>query len=269
MRAFSRRIPLLVAIVALLCITAAPAGAIPVMLSGVPSYNWYHGCSPTAGGQLFGYWDGNGYADLFDAAGADVMLTANVQDEIASPGHIADYWGNPDPMAAGHTDDSIADFMGTSRGSLANGWTYLSHIDDGIEDYAAFRGYNDWTATNVLFGSSFGWADLVAEIDADRPLLLAVDSSGNGGVDHSVTGIGYDDRGADGLWYACFNTWHEDETVDWYQFRGVSDSYGWGVYNATLVLPGAPDSPTVPVPGAFVLGLFGIGLVGIVRKRLS
>lgn len=256
---------LVVLLAGALVAAGSTAQAAPTLLSGVPSYDWYHGCVPTAGGQLFGYWDTNGYTSLFNVDGAALLLTSNVQDEIASPGHIADYWGIPDPLAVGHTDDSIADFMGTSRGTLNNGWSYISDIDEGIEDYATFRGYGDWTATNVPYGASaglFDWAVLVAEIDANRPLLLSVDSSGDGGVDHTITGIGYEDRGLDGLWYASYNTWHEAETVDWYQFRGMSGAYSFGIYNATLVLPGV-----IPAPGALLLGLIGTGLCVLVRKR--
>lgn len=254
----------------LLLFAGEAALAVPTLLGGVPSYTWTYGCSPTAGGQLFGYWDGNGYSNLFSASGADVFQTPNVEDEIASPGHIADYWGDPDPLAAGHTDDSIADFMGTNRGTLPNGGTWLSNIPNGMEDYASFRGYNDWGATNLYFSTgAFTWSTLIAEIDAGRPLLLSVDSSGDGTIDHSITGIGYEDRGVDGLWYACFNTWHEAETVDWYQFRGVSSNYAWGVYNATLVMPGLSDGHVVPLPGAFVLGLMGTMFCVASRRRSS
>ncbi len=131
-------------------------------------------------------------------------------------------------------------------------------------DYAAYRGYSDWTATNLYYGTTFDWATLVTEIDADRPLMLTVDSSGDGVIDHSVTGIGYEDRGVNGLWYACFRTWDEAESPWWYQFRPVSASYGWGVYNATLVMPGVMDPGVIPVPGALLLGAIGacFGVLG-------
>lgn len=38
--------------------------------------------------------------------------------------------------------------------------------------------------------------------------------------DHAIPVIGYDDRGADGLWYGMHTTWSEDETVVWEPFRG-------------------------------------------------
>jgi len=241
-------------------LAASTAEASPSVLSGVPSYTWTRGCSPTAAGQLFGYWDNLGYGNLYDASGADVLATANVQDLIASPEHIADYWGT-DAAPPLHTDNCIADFMGTSRDPLGDGGTYLSNIDDGIVEYAAFRGYDDWTAGPAHYGTDLTWSTLVAEIDAERPLMLTVDCTGDGVIDHSVTGIGYEDRGGDGLWYACFNTWHEAETVDWYQWREVSDQWSWGVYNAILVTPGSPGA--VPVPGAWLLGIIGVAIAGV------
>ncbi len=34
----------------------APAD-VQYWLEDVPDYDWYHGCSPTSGGMVFGYWD--------------------------------------------------------------------------------------------------------------------------------------------------------------------------------------------------------------------
>jgi len=49
-----------------------------ITLMGVPEYQWFHGCSPTAGGMLFGYWDSKpGYGNLFD-------------------GDASTWWGNDD-----------------------------------------------------------------------------------------------------------------------------------------------------------------------------
>ena len=61
-----------------------------VVLSNVPAYNWYHGCTPTAVGSVMGYWDLHGYDNLFSASGwAAVSQTVNVQDQISSPAHNA------------------------------------------------------------------------------------------------------------------------------------------------------------------------------------
>jgi hypothetical protein len=255
--------------------------AIPVVLDSVPSYNWYHGCSPTASANIMGYWDLHGYADLFDASGADVMLTANVGEHIASTAHHDKYASNPDnPDLPEPPDTSLADFMHTSEGGLNHGWTYISNIDNGMVDYAAYRGYE--------FSSEYitrSWDNLVAEIDMGNPTLINVDSNGDGGVDHSMTGIGYEDRGDDGFWYASYNTWHEDETIDWYEWRPPSDDYGFGVSSLAYVHPWAefepepeplpepqPDPQPAPVPEPSTMILLGFGLFGIVvytRKNLK
>jgi hypothetical protein len=68
------------------------------------------------------------------------------------------------------------------------------------------------------------------------------------GSDHFVPVIGYDDRGDDGQFYACYTTWTEDETVSWRQFRGVSSDYTWGVsYGTYFSIPFIPAN-TPPVP---------------------
>src|SRR6056297_2913595 len=55
-----------------------------VLVKDVPAYSWHHGCSPTTTASLFGYWDINGYPNLFDAAEDEIFLTANVRDQISS-----------------------------------------------------------------------------------------------------------------------------------------------------------------------------------------
>jgi len=252
--------------VTLLAFGAHMAYATPTALSGVPSYTWTRGCAPTAGGQLLGYWDANGYSNLFDASGTALLATANVSNQIASTEHIADYWGADAPLPH-HADNCIADFMGTSLDPLSNGGTWISNIGDGVEDYADYRGYDDWSASDLYYSMTL-WDIFVAEIDLGRPVLLGVDSSGDGDVDHSITGIGYEDRGTPGapdLWYGCHRTWDEAEGAWWYQWAPVSSEYPWGVYNMTSVLPGA----LAPIPEPASLALLVFGVVGLaIRRRL-
>ena len=71
-------------------------GANPI--SGVPQYSWYHGCSPTSGGMLFGYWDSHASGNWSNLVDGDVSTwNATAQNMVASPEHVADYWGTPDP----------------------------------------------------------------------------------------------------------------------------------------------------------------------------
>jgi hypothetical protein len=255
--------------------------AVPVVLDYVPSYNWYHGCSPTASANIMGYWDLHGYDNLFDASGwREVNLTENVRDHISSPEHNAKYDPRPDnPDLPVPTDTSIADFMHTSEGSLNMGWTYISNIDNALRDYPNLMGYT-FAAQYV----SRTWENYIAEIDAGNPLLINVDSNGDGSIDHSMTGIGYEDRGDDGLWYASYNTWHESETIDWYQFRPQSSKYRFGLHSMINIHPiddpidgmpisyidfsiSEPDPGPNPAPEPATILLVGPGLIALVGFR--
>ena len=107
------------------------AHSTPLILDYVPSYSWYHGYTPTASANILGYWDLHGYDNLFsNASGWDeVRYTGNVKDEISSPEHNAKYDSNPDNQALPHPPNTlIADFMGTSQGSLEYGSTTVYKI---------------------------------------------------------------------------------------------------------------------------------------------
>jgi hypothetical protein len=250
---------------ALACVVScgvSAASASPILLSGVPSYQWYHGCGPTAAADVLGYWDLHGYENLFDAAGADLYLTENVKDQISSPAHNAKYDPTPDdanlptpPMT------SIADWFRTSV-NQDYGWSYLRYADDAFIGYSAYRGYsvNSWYES--MLTGAFTWQDLTAEIDAGRPMMFLVDSSGDGATDHFVPVFGYDDRGADGLYYALYTTWLEIENVVWKPFLPMSDAYKWGVADGVFVHPD-------PIPEPASLGLFALALIALRRMRAS
>jgi len=131
----------LVAIGVLLRVCSVSSGA-AVTLSGVPAYNWYHGCGPTAAGSIVGYYDLQGFSGLYDAEGWDsVKLTSNVKNQISSPTHNAKYDPTPDnPSLPVPEKNSIASWFDTSVGSLQYGWSYLSRSDDAFEGYADYRG---------------------------------------------------------------------------------------------------------------------------------
>ena len=124
----------------------------------LPAYYWYHGCSPTSGMMVLGYWDAYGYSNLIQGSNSWNTNQANIKNAIASPGHISDYalyglpagtqvnsnglaidylgnplspaedYNAPSPYAdlstispgSAHSNDCLADFMGTSRSSLGN-----------------------------------------------------------------------------------------------------------------------------------------------------
>ena len=231
-------------------------------LPNVPAYNWYHGCGPTAAGSIIGYYDLHGYDNLFTASGWNqVSQTSYVQDQISSPAHNAKYDPTPDvPSLPVPQKTSIACWFETSMDPQEYGWAYQSKADDAIVGYANYRGYqcHSWYEA---YGA-LSWQDLTTEIDAGRPMMFLVDTDGNGGTDHFVPVLGYDDRGASGKYYGCYTTWSESETVEWFQFQGMGKA--WGVGYGTYV-------QMVPEPSTFVL--LGMGACGLLvwawRRRTA
>jgi hypothetical protein len=233
---------------ALVCLlTVAPTLAAPIVVSGVPSYNWHHGCGPTAVGMILGYWDAQGYGDLFDAAGPDLLLTANVGEHISSAAHNKKYNSNPDrwdlpipPMT------SIADFFRTSVGALAYGWSYHSFADDAFVGYAAYRGY-EFASVNQNI-AEFGWDGIKTEIDAQRPFMLLVDTNADGASDHFIPTFGYDERGDGGRYLAVYDGYHEDESVSWLSYAVMAPGVSWGIGYVTTAVP---LTVIIPVPALF------------------
>jgi hypothetical protein len=233
-------------------------------IDSVPAYTWYHGCGPTAAASVIGFWDLFGFPNLFDAAGGDVFLTANVQNHISSPAHNAKYDPTPDVPGPVPTFTSVADWFQTSVDPLDFGWSFLTFADSAFEGYAAFRGY-EFDAQTTGFGA-LTWENLVAAIDANRPFMSLVDVDGNGSTDHFVPVLGYDDRGALGRFYGSYTTWSEDETINWQPFRGLGNH--WGIGFATFVEPLNLPTPTpVPEPGSLLLVIAGWGSLVVVRVR--
>ena len=93
----------------------------------------------------------------FDAISLMGYLAA-VTDRIASAGHIADYAPTPDrtPPPAYHIDDSIADFLNTSRDPRGHGSTGPSDLPPGMDDYANWAGYSS------AYSSALFWDSLPA-----------------------------------------------------------------------------------------------------------
>ncbi len=188
----------------------------------------------------------------------------------------------------GRPFDCLADFMGTSQGSRVNGGTsnyydyngfrvyttdfYNHGIYDGygllgIERYIQYCGYeisygfyqmcdafleaNFPTATE----SGFSYADLVAELDQGRPVLLSYYGEDVGG--HTMIAVGYDNSEGDVLQF--YNTWdNELHSIAW-----LDDYYGMYVRGA-LVL----ELYTVPEPAAFaLLGGLAAALAILGRRR--
>lgn len=121
-----------------------------VVLNGVPTSTWTYGCSPTAAGMIFGYYDRNGYSNMYtgpanggvapltDLGSTSLIASKKSVDGRTTNGHVDDYWisygsSGPDPWETNnweeHTWDSVADFLGTSQWK----WDFIRR--DGRKDY--------------------------------------------------------------------------------------------------------------------------------------
>ena len=139
-----------------------------VMLTGVPDYSWYGGCYGTAAGNMMGYWDRHGFADLYtgptnegvaplDSNGNNVGIRSMWASRAGldgrpfdQPGHIDDYWvfyqdetalsyesTDEDPYVtagrAEHSPDCISDFIGASQRKWSN---LVGEHDGNIDAYS-------------------------------------------------------------------------------------------------------------------------------------
>ncbi|NLF30089.1 MAG: hypothetical protein GX591_04280 [Planctomycetes bacterium] len=122
-----------------------PAGAPGQHLLAVPTSTWSYGCSATSAGMIFGYYDRNGYGNMYTGpanggvapltnlgpgigaplpGSTSLIVTMNGFDGRLANGHVDDYWigvdsPGPDPWQ-GHwaehaRGDCTADFMGTNQ----------------------------------------------------------------------------------------------------------------------------------------------------------
>ncbi len=138
-------------------------------LSGVPVFDWCYGCSATAAAMLFGYYDRNGYPDMYTGptnggvcpldngtwgyGESPLSATHQGYDGLSGLGHVDDYWqsigSTVDPYYEDWTEhdyaDCTADFMGTSQyvnWSNTDGATTFFYYTDNtpIHDYSGSEG---------------------------------------------------------------------------------------------------------------------------------
>lgn len=192
------------------------ARATPVVITNVPAYvqlqtsysneapHWT-GCYPTATAMALGYYKLHDYKNLFRTNGVAVYSTTNVLAEIGK----------------------LAELMKTDNA----GWTVSSNLVPAVISYTRSKGYF-FTATSYKFIGNPSltsttrnlWKIYTNEIALCRPMLFFVNAFTNGSADHLVTAIGYEDRGANGFWYGCYNTYNEAETnIMWYKFQNIDD----------------------------------------------
>jgi len=160
-----------------------------VLLSNVPAFDWSFGCSATAAAMAAGFYDNNGYTDMYTGPTNEGIMpmdnsswgtvfingetrsqcplsaTRNTVDGRTTRGHVDDYWissGNTDPdpyITNGWTEHTHAectgDFMGTSQsavGSSDGSTTFIFYLDG-----SPFSGAGDGCYGLKLFYESRGY----------------------------------------------------------------------------------------------------------------
>lgn len=213
----------------------------------VPSYLWRHGCGPTAVGMVVGYYDSIGYSDLVSGSpweqslGVDQMIASGGSESSNWPGgtygHFEDYASPidsypvmiPDAISAGrnpHPNDSLADFMDTSKSTRYNyyGWSWSSDIGPSFRDYVNMRNSSYQPTYREYY--QLDWSVLTSEINNGRPMVFLVDSDGDGLTDHFITVIGYSDQPSQQ--YAVWDTW--TTSLRWEYFRPIKYGDLWGIW---------------------------------------
>ncbi len=171
-------------------------------ITGVPDFDWSYGCSPTAGADVLGYWDANGYDLLIDY-----------------------YFNRWDPLEyewdynVPNVQQQLSWAMNTDS---STGGTSLSDIGSGIRmvcnhpDYENNYGFEDYTDYDQLLGY------LINEIRSGYPAVWNVFSHPYYG-NHSVCAMGW---GPPDSTYICIHdTWSstaEEMLVNW---SGAYDRY--------------------------------------------
>jgi hypothetical protein len=177
---------------------------------------------------------------------------AQIDRFIASEGHSRDYWDflHPaesllslgfDPMADRHSDDCLADFLGTSRGATAiNGSTLPWDMAPGLEKYCQWRGFTPANGCTIRAATTYlpTFDQLVTEITAGNPVILLVDLKGYW-LDlnwHFVTAYGYQNQGPQGQWVAVRDTWKNDRAYASLPLdTKLTDGIRWWKWNTELL----------------------------------
>ena len=171
---------------------------------------------------------------------------------IASLGHSRDYWDftrpaealyslTVDPMLDHHADDSLADFLWTSRGVMGmNGSTLPWDMAAGLKRYAEWRGFGGDSGYTVRSEVAYVpiFEQLMSEIMDGNPAILMVDLKGSWlSLDwHFVTAYGYQDLGPGGKWVAVRDTWKSDGAYRALPIETkVRDGVRWWKWNTELV----------------------------------
>ncbi len=240
----------------------------------VPEYTWYYGCSPTAAGMLFGWWDAQpGTQNLFDGdastfwgdssespTGGTKGMVAATQHIVAGSenGHTYGDWHDCTSYPNHESNPaSLGDFMKTVDGS-----TSRSNMAAGFEAFSAWdapwtsvnESYADVDATTYYTYGGWDFDDFKAELEAGRPVHLGI-------TGHSILALGWWDQSTVGdpnnYGYICYTTWSGWELTEW-RWDGVDVPNERAVYGATYLT-------IVPEPASMLLLL--VSAVSIVGRR--
>ena len=147
-----------------------------VYIEDTPDYAWHRGCFGTASGNLMGFWDRNGFSNIYEgpANGGVAPLNSNGSNSAiysmwASVGHDADYWVQyetdaQDPYATEgrqeHAPDCIGDFIGLNQ----NKWKGLNGECDGNIDGFSFVFWDKTGARRWNYQPTFASGEIIPDI---------------------------------------------------------------------------------------------------------
>ena len=226
---------------------------------------------------IIGYWQSHGALGLIGGNGNNDWSSSNqsyIKSMIASSDHFYDYVGYTsgstfisygpgkdrlDVYPGGppyHADNSLADFMWSSRLDAADGWSGEDMQSNvllkgtpletpiGMVAYARNLGYTNATGHYEYFGSL--WVDFKKSIDAGHPVELFVTSTTSGVADHFVTAFGYNDATNQ---YECYEG--DGTAPEWYDFQELAANKPFSIQSGAFFVAPEPATLSLLAFGGF------------------
>ena len=240
-------------------IGTATGSAGDVMINGVPGYLWRDGCGPTAVGMVIGYYDGQGWDNLFPGDATSGYRRGATRPSRA-PSSYNDYAMPRRPPSTSSSPTRASSAAPTrptpsptsctppgAPNGAPYGGSFSTMIRSGFSNYFKLK-YADASITRrrPLSGTNLTWEKVKAEVDAAARWCCS--STERRRRDRSLRHrCGY--RESNGYAeYGCWDTWNAD-LIRWQQFRAVSSAYQWGVWGGfTFLRRAAPAPEPTPTP---------------------